>query len=123
VQVPAADEAGECAVPVCRDGAGSVRTHFSKGKRGAVIQTPGKKTRITIRIDDAALNWFHEQAHKQGGGSYQTMMNEALHRFVASQDGDMEKLVRRVLREELEPYVAGATIRRRKSPSKRSSRG
>jgi hypothetical protein len=51
------------------------------------------------------------------------MMNEALHRFIASQDGDMEKLVRRVLREELEPYVAGAAIRRRKSPSKRSSRG
>ena len=77
---------------------------FSKGKRGAVIRTPGKKTRITIRIDDAILNWFRAQAHKQGGGEYQTMINEALHRFIASQDGDMEKTLRRVLREELEPY-------------------
>ena len=77
---------------------------FSKGKRGAVIRTPGKKTRITIRIDDAILNWFRDQAHKQGGGSYQSMINNALHRFIASQDGDMEKVLRRVLREELEPY-------------------
>ncbi len=57
---------------------------FSKGKRGAVIRTPGKKTRITIHIDDAILNWFRTQAHKQGGGEYQTMINEALHRFIAS---------------------------------------
>ena len=77
---------------------------FSKGKRGAVIRTPGKKTRITIRIDDAVLDWFRAQAHKQGGGSYQTMINEALRRFIESQDGGMENLVRRVLREELAPY-------------------
>ena len=77
---------------------------FSKGKRGAVLRTGGKKTRITIRIDDAVLDWFRAQAHRQGGGSYQTMINDALHRFIASQDGDMQKLVRRVLREELAPY-------------------
>ncbi len=77
---------------------------FSKGKRGAVLRTPGKKTRITIRIDDAILDWFRGQAHKQGGGSYQSMINTALHRFISSQDGDMEKVLRRVLREELEPY-------------------
>lgn len=95
---------------------------FSKGKRGAVIPTPGK-TRITIRIDDDILDWFRAQVHKAGGGNYQTMMNVVLRRFIESQDGEMEKLVRRVLREELEPYVLGAAIRRRKSPSKRSSRG
>ncbi len=76
---------------------------FSKGKRGAVIPSPGK-TRITIRIDDTVLNWFRAQAHKRGGGNYQTMINEALRRFIASQDGHMEDLVRRVLREELAPY-------------------
>lgn len=77
---------------------------FSKGKRGAVIPSPGK-TRITIRIDDTVLNWFRAQAHKQGGGNYQSMMNEALRRFIASQDGDMEDMVRRVIREELAPYA------------------
>jgi hypothetical protein len=32
------------------------------------------------------------------------MMNVALRRFIESQDGDIEELVRRVLREELAPY-------------------
>ena len=82
---------------------------FSKGKRGAVIPSPGK-TRITIRIDDAILDWFRAQAHKQGGGSYQTMINAALHRFIDTQGGDIEELMRRVLREELAPYsVKGRT--------------
>jgi uncharacterized protein (DUF4415 family) len=76
---------------------------FTKGKRGAVIPTPGK-TRITIRIDDAVLDWFRAQVNKAGGGNYQTMMNEALKRFIATQDGEIEKVLRRVLREELEPY-------------------
>ncbi len=82
---------------------------FSKGKRGAVIPTPGK-TRITIRIDDAILDWFRAQAHKQGGGNYQSMINEALRRFIDSQGGEMEDLMRRVLREELAPY----TVKKRK---------
>jgi uncharacterized protein (DUF4415 family) len=43
---------------------------FSKGRRGAVIGTPGSKTRITIRIDDDVLEWFRKLAHDQGGGSY-----------------------------------------------------
>lgn len=76
---------------------------FTKGKRGAVIPSPGK-TRITIRIDDGVLDWFRAQCHKAGGGNYQTMINEVLKRFIASQDGDMERVLRRVLREELEPY-------------------
>jgi uncharacterized protein (DUF4415 family) len=76
---------------------------FSKGKRGAVIPTPGK-TRITIRIDDDVLEWFRQQVHKAGGGNYQTLMNEALRRFIESNEDDMEDLLRRVIREELAPY-------------------
>jgi hypothetical protein len=95
---------------------------FSKGKRGAVIPTPGK-TRITIRIDDDILEWFRAQVHKAGGGNYQTMMNVALRPFIESQDGEMEKLIRRVLREELEPYVTRTGARQRQAPSKKSSRG
>lgn len=78
---------------------------FSKGKRGAVIRARRKKTRITIRIDDDLLDWFRAQVHKSGGGSYQTLINEALRRFVEGHPGDMEDTLRRVLREELEPYV------------------
>ena len=47
---------------------------FSRGKRGAVIQTPPGKTRITIRIDDDVLEWFREQVNQAGGGNYQTLI-------------------------------------------------
>ncbi len=91
---------------------------FSKGKRGPVIPTPGK-TRITIRIDDDILDWFRAQVNNAGGGNYQTMMNAVLRRFIETQDGELEKLVRRVIREELEPYVARSGGRTRKTPPKR----
>ena len=80
---------------------------FSKGKRGAVIPTTGK-TRITIRIDDDVLQWFRDQVHRAGGGSYQTLINDALRRFIGSAEQNLEETLRRVLREEL-PRYAGRT--------------
>lgn len=74
---------------------------FSKGKRGAVVRTARGKTRITIRIDDEILAWFRRQAHAAGGGSYQTLINEALRLHVESEAGILEDTFRRVLREEL----------------------
>ena len=35
---------------------------FSQGKRGAIVQAPKGKTRITIRLDDDILNWFRARA-------------------------------------------------------------
>jgi uncharacterized protein (DUF4415 family) len=49
---------------------------FSKGKRGAVIQSAGK-TRITIMLDDDVIDHFRETAKALGTG-YQTMINSAL---------------------------------------------
>ena len=49
---------------------------FSKGKRGAVIASPGK-TRITIMLDDDVIDSFKNKAESSGRG-YQTMINEAL---------------------------------------------
>ena len=77
---------------------------FSKGKRGAAIPSPGK-TRITIRIDDDILEWFRKQIEKARGGSYQTMMNDALRAYVNSKDGHAEELLRRVIKEELAVYT------------------
>ncbi|HPA45877.1 MAG TPA: BrnA antitoxin family protein [bacterium] len=77
---------------------------FSQGKRGAVLKTPPNKTRITIRIDDDILEWFREQVHKAGGGSYQTLINSALRRVTESQESSLEDTLRRVLREELPRY-------------------
>ncbi len=91
---------------------------FSKGRRGAVLEAPpGKtrittgKTRITIRIDDDILRWFRTQVDKAGGGSYQTAMNEALRRFMESSENHLERAIRRVLREELSRYRTGRKAR------------
>ncbi len=82
---------------------------FSHGKRGAVLRTPTGKTRITIRIDVDVLAWFRAEVNKTGGGSYQTLMNAALRRFVESQERDLEETLRRVLREELPRYSGKKT--------------
>jgi uncharacterized protein (DUF4415 family) len=50
---------------------------FSKGKRGAVVKSAAGKTRITIRLGDDILAWFRREAHKTGGGNYQTLINKA----------------------------------------------
>lgn len=77
---------------------------FRHGRRGAVLRAPSGKTRITIRIDDDVLQWFKEQAHKAGGGSYQTLINDALRSFAQSAEQNLEGTLRRVLREELPWY-------------------
>ena len=77
---------------------------FSRGKRGAVIQTPPGKTRITIRLDDDILEWFREQVHQAGGGNYQTLINHALREYMTSKSESLEATLRRVLREELPGY-------------------
>jgi uncharacterized protein (DUF4415 family) len=77
---------------------------FSKGKRGAVIQVPPGKERITIRLDSDVLDWFRQNADAQGGGNYQTMINQVLREFVFGQQQSIEDLLRRVVREELQNY-------------------
>jgi uncharacterized protein (DUF4415 family) len=77
---------------------------FSRGKRGAVIKTPPRKTRITIRIDDDVLEWFRNQVHASGGGNYQTLINKVLRDHVYSNPESMEDKLRIVVREELAKY-------------------
>lgn len=75
---------------------------FSKGKRGAVVRAPKGKTRITIRIDDDILEWFRGEVEAAGGGSYQTLINDALREYLKQQQQPLEELLRRVVREELQ---------------------
>ncbi|MHC1741524.1 MAG: BrnA antitoxin family protein [Syntrophobacteraceae bacterium] len=63
---------------------------FSKAHRGAVIVVPPGKTRITIRIDDDILEWFRSRVEAAGGGNYQTLMNEALRKYITTHDGVLE---------------------------------
>lgn len=79
---------------------------FSKGRRGAVVPSPGK-TRITIMLDDTIIEFFRERAEAEGVG-YQTLINSALQ--AASEGGKRRKApekpvteatLRKILREEL----------------------
>ena len=79
---------------------------FSKGKRAAVISSPGK-TRITIMLDDDVLEYFRGKAEAEGAG-YQTMINAALRAAITearAKRADDKPLtvatLRRVIREEL----------------------
>lgn len=74
---------------------------FSKGKRGAVLPTTGKKVRITIRLDRDIIDWFRSKVEEQGGGSYQAMLNDALRKHIEHYDQPLEEILRRVVREEL----------------------
>lgn len=70
---------------------------FSGAKR-AIARTA--KERITIRLDPDVIEWFRGQV--EGGGNYQTLINEALREHIERESGtDLESMLRRVLREEL----------------------
>ena len=65
---------------------------------------PAGKERITIRLDTEVLNWFRQQVNDQGGGNYQTMINQVLVDYVYAHQAPLEELLRRVVREELAHY-------------------
>ena len=77
---------------------------FSKGKRGAVIASPGK-TRITIMLDDEVIEAFRTRAESAGSG-YQTLINSVLRESVFGAKEKQKPItvatLRRVLREELQ---------------------
>ncbi len=75
---------------------------FSKGKRGAVLPSSEKKVRITIRLDRDIIDWFRSKVEEQGGGNYQTMLNDALRTYMERQEQPLEDVLRRVDREELQ---------------------
>ena len=59
---------------------------FSRAKRGPIAAPAPGKTRITIRIDDAILEWFRQRVHAAGGGRYQSLINQALREHIARGD-------------------------------------
>lgn len=74
---------------------------FSNGKRGAVLPSSEKKVRITIRLDRDIVDWFRSKVEEQGGGNYQSMLNDALRTHMECQEQPLEEVLRRVVREEL----------------------
>lgn len=61
------------------------------------------KERITIRLDNDVLAWFRSQV--KGGGNYQALINEVLRAHMQEQEGSLERILRRVIREELQKMV------------------
>jgi uncharacterized protein (DUF4415 family) len=81
-----------------------VEYDFSNGKRGAINPLPLGKERITIRLDSDILDWFRQLAENQGGGNYQSMINQTLRDYMLGHQAPLEELLRRVVREELAQY-------------------
>ena len=76
-------------------------TDFSKGKRGPVVEPDPNKTRITIRLDTDILEHFKGLVNKAGGGNYQTLINNVLRDHIEATDENLEKKLRKIVREEL----------------------
>jgi uncharacterized protein (DUF4415 family) len=77
---------------------------FSRAKRGAVVQPEPGKTKISIRLDNAVIEFFRAAVDDAGGGNYQTLINDALLEHIHRRS--TLDAVRQVLREELAPYRA-----------------
>jgi hypothetical protein len=94
---------------------------FSKGKRGAIIPQKGK-TRISIFIDNSVLDEFRTRAEKAGTG-YQTMMNDALRKYLSETDQPVtEQALRQILRQEMPEYLRGLTAASTRTRAKSGAR-
>ncbi len=75
--------------------------NFSNGKRGAVIKPDPNKVRITIRLDGNIIEYFKQHVNAAGGGNYQSLINDALQKYISTHDKSLEDALRKVIREEL----------------------
>ena len=75
---------------------------FSSARRGAVVRSEPGKTKISIRLDNTVLQYFRDLVETEGGGNYQTLINDALVEHVHRRS--TLDIVRQVVREELAPY-------------------
>ena len=83
---------------------------FSTAKRGAVIPLEPGKTKISIRLDTAVIEYFRRQVEDAASGNYQTLINDALVAFIGQRS--VLDAVRQVVREELQsPRATGRQTR------------
>jgi uncharacterized protein (DUF4415 family) len=75
---------------------------FSRARRGAVVKVEPGKAKISIRLDNAVLEYFRGLVDKAGGGNYQTLINDALLEHIHRRS--TLDFVRQAVREELAPY-------------------
>jgi len=75
---------------------------FSRARTGAVVRAEPGETKISIRLDNAILEYFRGLVNKAGGGNYQTFINDALLEHIHRRS--TLDVVRQAVREELAPY-------------------
>jgi len=92
---------------------------FSRAKRGAVVKPEPGKTKISIRLDNKAIEFFRATVDRAGGGNYQTLINDALLEHIHRRS--TLDAIRQVVREELAPYgdARGSNSRRQRKRSAR----
>ena len=90
---------------------------FSRARRGAVVTPEPGKTKISIRLDNAVIQFFRNAVDRAGGGNYQTLINDALLEHVHRRS--TLDAVRQVVREELAPYADGTRSGRRRRTGSR----
>jgi uncharacterized protein (DUF4415 family) len=76
---------------------------FTRARRGAVLRPEPGKTKISIRLDNAVVEFFRTAVDRAGGGNYQTLINDALLEHIHRRT--TLDAVRQVVREELAPYA------------------
>ena len=86
---------------------------FSRARRGAVVKPEPGKTKISIRLDNAVIEYFRQAVDQAGGGSYQTLINDALLAHIDR--GSTLDVVRQVVREELSAYGRAAADKKRRT--------
>jgi len=72
---------------------------FRKARRGPIVPPTLGKTRVTIRLDNDIIEHFLEKVDRAGGGSYQTLINDALREYI--QGARLERVVRKAVRKEV----------------------
>jgi uncharacterized protein (DUF4415 family) len=82
--------------------AGTASRRQRGAEQGNGEATPRGKTRLTMYLDMAVVEYFRSRA---GGRGYQTLINEALRQAITQEN--LEDVLRRVIREEARPYQTG----------------
>lgn len=91
---------------------------FSRAKRGPILPLPPGKTRVLIQLDDTILDWLREQVDRAGGGEYSDIINRAMDVYIKSTRGELTRIIRQVIREELGNRSGPEPARRMKARTK-----
>jgi uncharacterized protein (DUF4415 family) len=54
---------------------------FSNAKRGAIVKPKPGTIKMTIRLEEALLNWLRTRLTAQGGGDYDDVINQAVREY------------------------------------------